>query len=168
MKPPKNHLPISESAVVALAGTAFIWGLGRPGAFILGGYSGMLRPSEFVLLSCGGLILPAEPKYETAFARMVVGKAKNGRFAGTTQGARVNHPDVVAILRAVFFSFCSFCTAVAGLGQLLPRVGVGRPHELELLPERRHELPQHPALLRPVRRRVGRLLRLCLRRRPGR
>ena len=82
MEPPKHHLPISESAVVAFAATAFIWCWGRLGALILGGYSGMLRPSEFMLLSHKGLILPADTDYETAFARMVVGNPRRFGLLG--------------------------------------------------------------------------------------
>ena len=102
-KEPHEHRTAIPALVhSALCARGLSWGWPRVVALLCASRCGLMRPGEFLLATRRQLVLPRDVGYTVPFAQFVITDPKTRYVAAKIQSARVDAPDIVALLDAVY------------------------------------------------------------------
>ena len=101
-EPHEHHPALPLAVLLSSAALAILWGWDRVGAILLLTWSGLLRIGEVLIASRAELVLPRDsaPGAVTAFFKILLPKTR-GRVA-KHQCAKIDYPDVIQFLDAVY------------------------------------------------------------------
>jgi hypothetical protein len=97
-----NHPALPLSILLALVATALMWGWPFEASILSLTWAGILRIGEVLIADRSDLFLLPDMAPGTAFALLRIKYPKTRGRAARHEAARVDPPDVVALLNAVF------------------------------------------------------------------
>ena len=104
-EPFQHHPALPLSILLALLSVALMWGWPVEAAIIGLTWSGILRIGETMIATRGDLILPQDSAPGVNFALLRIRTPKTRGRAARHQAARIDPPDIVALLSATFASW---------------------------------------------------------------
>lgn len=104
-EPFQHHPALPLSVLLALMATAPMWGWPLEASVLGLAWAGILRIGEVLMADGADLVLPEDTAPGTSFAILKIKYPKTRGRAARHQAARVDPPDVVALLAAVYGGF---------------------------------------------------------------
>ena len=104
-EPYQHHPALPLSVLLALMSTAMMWGWALEAAIFGLTWAGILRIGEVLMADRGDLVLPSDSAPGTRFALLRIKCPKTRGRAARHQAARIDPPDLVEYLAAVFDQF---------------------------------------------------------------
>eukprot|EP00438_Fugacium_kawagutii_P001298 Skav226282 [mRNA] locus=scaffold3301:83585:106858:+ [translate_table: standard] len=101
-EPHEHHPALPLTILLAISGLAMLWGWIKEASIILMTWSGLLRIGESLAATRAELILPSDAAPGVVSALLRVLQPKTRGRAAKHQCAKIDFPDVVALLEAVY------------------------------------------------------------------
>ena len=144
-EPTQHHPALPLSILLAMMGLALMWGWPVEAAVFGLAWSGLLRIGEVIMAKRDDLILPDDAAPGVRYALLRINSPKTRGRAARRQAARIDPPDLINLLSAVFgrlnkekklrpFSATAlrkrFCALLSALGLPTKRLHGKRPFDL--------------------------------------
>ena len=104
-EPYQHHPALPLSVLLAIMSTAMMWGWPLEAAIFGLTWAGILRIGEVLMADRSDLVLPGDSAPGTSFALLRIKYPKTRGRAARHQAARIDPPDLVELLAAVFEKF---------------------------------------------------------------
>ena len=104
-EPSQHHPALPLSILLAVMSLSMLWGWPVEAAIFGLTWSGICRIGEVLLATREDLILPSDASPGTRYALLRISTPKTRGRAARHQAARVDYPDIIALLTAVFQNF---------------------------------------------------------------
>eukprot|EP00438_Fugacium_kawagutii_P033109 Skav219660 [mRNA] locus=scaffold1257:38988:40049:+ [translate_table: standard] len=101
-EPHEHHPALPLSVLLAVSALALLWGWVREAAVLLISWTGLLRIGEVFSATRAELILPSDSAPGVRSALLKILQPKTRGRAAKHQVARIDHPDVIEFLEALF------------------------------------------------------------------
>lgn len=106
-EPPSPHVALPCQALLSMIATAFYWGWSREAGILALSWGGLTRIGEAFAATRKQLVLPRDIEYTAEFVLLQIDEPKTRFRAARHQVAKVDQPQLMAVLDLEFGRLCS-------------------------------------------------------------